>query len=519
MEKIFEDLPRGVPGRTLDEYKSPKACWKDIIEVSKHPSYQYSNDKLFIGQAKGQLLGIDDDRHAMLVSGSRGGKGRSVITPNLLEYKGSVLAIDPKGELANITARRRGKGGKAINGDYDIEGLGQRVVVLDPFHRTAPWLKEYQAAYNPLSILRLDSETLVEDAGLIGDAIVVSSNDKDPHWDDSARNFIEGVILHVATYDKYKDRRHLVTVWELLSKGAEYDGDDESLSDENINGMNILYAEMFDNVHELQQKGYEHISITIEGAAEDFFTKPDKERLSVLSTVRRHIKFLGYPMLKEVLTGHDFDLTDLKNEPNGMTIYLCLPAGRMGTCNRWLRLFINLALEAMEREERKAKPPVLLCLDEFPVLGHMKQIEDAAGQIAGFGVKLWPIVQDLTQLKALYKDRWETFMGNAGITQFFSNSDATTLEWISKRVGKTSIVVGSGNQVTKDQSTGGATGASWKLEVQDLLTADEAARYFRRNDEYARQLVIYADDEPLIIERVKYDKHPFFKNKFDPDTR
>ena len=61
----------------------------------------------------------------------------------------------------------------------------------------------------------------------------------------------------------------------------------------------------------------------------------------------------------------------------------------------------------------------------------MRQIEDAAGQIASYGVKLWPILQDLGQLKALYKERWETFMGNAGVLQFFGNNDLTTLEWIS----------------------------------------------------------------------------------------
>ena len=75
---------------------------------------------------------------------------------------------------------------------------------------------------------------------------------------------------------------------------------------------------------------------------------------------------------------------------------------------------------------------MLFLLDEFAVLGHMRQLEDAAGQIAGYGVKLWPIMQDLGQLKALYRERWETFMGNAGVLQFFGNNDLTTLEWISQ---------------------------------------------------------------------------------------
>jgi type IV secretion system protein VirD4 len=104
--------------------------------------------------------------------------------------------------------------------------------------------------------------------------------------------------------------------------------------------------------------------------------------------------------------------------------------------------------------------PVLFVLDEFASLGHMRQIEDAAGQIAGYGVKLWHVLQDLGQLKALYKERWETFMGNAGILQFFGNNDLTTLEWVSKRLGTTTLEQQSGSVVTPSAAARGAQGES-----------------------------------------------------------
>ena len=115
--------------------------------------------------------------------------------------------------------------------------------------------------------------------------------------------------------------------------------------------------------------------------------------------VRRHTKFLDYTAMRRVLAGHDFDLADLKRDRNGVSVYLCLPASRMGLCNRWLRIFINQLLDAMEREKTAPAAPVLVCLDEFPVLGHMRQLEDAAGQIASFGVKLWTVLQDWGQGK------------------------------------------------------------------------------------------------------------------------
>jgi type IV secretion system protein VirD4 len=494
---LLDDFPRGVTTRNLNEHRTPLAAWARPEDIAAAPALNYDPTKIFLGNIDGTAIGLADDRHMMTVAGSRAGKGVSAIVPNLIMYEGSVLAIDPKAELASITARRR------------ADGLGQRVRVLDPFNRAAPWVEPYKASYNPLSILKTDSPTLVEDAGLISDALVVAGG-RDPHWDDSARNFIEGLILHVATYSGHEGQRNLVTVRRLLMNGAHMEqGDQEA------DGMDGLHVQMQHNVELQREDGAAPIAEAIEAAAADFFDKPSTERGSVLSTARRHTKFLDFPSMQAVLSGHDFDLTDLKTARGGMSVYLCLPAARLATCSRWFRLFVNLALDAMEREAAKPKVPVLLCLDEFATLGHMRQIEAAAGQIAGFGVKLWPILQDLTQLKRDYKEGWETFLGNAGVIQFFGNNDTTTLEYISKRLGKTSIMVNRGAQTTHDQRAKGASGVSWATEVHDLITAEEAGRMFGRDDRLRRQLVIRAGRDPMVIERARYFEDPLFSGKYD----
>ncbi|MGE3335580.1 MAG: type IV secretory system conjugative DNA transfer family protein, partial [Rhodospirillaceae bacterium] len=183
---MLEDFPRGVTTRNLNEHRTPLAAWARPEDVAAAPALQYDPSKFFLGKIGDTAIGVADDRHIVTIAGSRSGKGVSAIVPNLIMYQGSVLAIDPKAELASITARRR------------AEGLNQRVFVLDPFNRSAPWVEPYKASYNPLSILKPDSPTLVEDAGLISDALVIPGG-RDPHWNDSARNFLEGLILHVAT--------------------------------------------------------------------------------------------------------------------------------------------------------------------------------------------------------------------------------------------------------------------------------------------------------------------------------
>jgi hypothetical protein len=79
------------------------------------------------------------------------------------------------------------------------------------------------------------------------------------------------------------------------------------------------------------------------------------------------------------------------------------------------------------------RAPILMMLEEFAVLGHMAITERAAAYCPGFGLKLWAVLQDLTQLHRYYQSGWETFLGNAGVLQCFANGDQTTLEYLQRR--------------------------------------------------------------------------------------
>ena len=505
---MLDDLPRGVPSRALHEHQTPAAAFADPKQIQAAHHLRYTTDKIFLGVIGGEmvedragerpgeryvtggtLIGLKTDQHVSLIAGSRGGKGISLVLPNLLGgYQGSVLVVDPKGELANLTATFRA-------------AIGQRVAVLDPFKITRRQIARFHATWNPLTLLKRQNPTLVEDAGLIADALIVAGGERDTHWDESARAWIEGLILHIATWPAYDGRRNLITVRRLLMRGTDFE-----LDGERFEGYDALRREMAAN---------DAAGGAVQDAAADFFERPKDEQGSVLSTARRHTRFLAYQLLQDVLTGDDLDLAELKTAAGGMTIYLCLPAERMSTCFRWLRLFVNLTLSAMERTPVRPEVPVLLLLDEFAQLGHFRQLEVAAGQIAGFGVKLFTVLQDLTQLKRLYKESWETFLGNSGAIIAFGNNDVTTLDWLSKRLGKTSLIVERKTQLTHDARQKGASGDAWSNEVHDLMTAEEISRFFGRDDHLARMLVIRPGKDPMILQRVHYDRHPAFEGRFD----
>ncbi len=511
-QDLFDGFPRGVfeageGARGLEQQSMPRAAFLSPAAIRRSRLLAYDPTKIFLGVVDGQAtraprsghvavqggqaIGFGDDTHAVTIAGNRSGKGRSSIVPTLLDYRGATLVIDVKGELATITARQRAEGGQAV-------------FVVDPFDIVQGPARQYRARFNPLSILRTGSPTLIEDAGLVADALVVPGNTQDPHWDESSRAFIEGVVLFVATDELFEGRRTLAQVRDLISGQAHA---------EDVTGMDVLAEQMRANN---AADGF--VRQAVIDAAEDFFAKPPDERGSVLSNTRRHLRFLAYPQIRDSLSGHEFDLASLKTGHGGQpaTIYLCLPAMRMATCNRWFRLFVNLALAEMERIAVKPPTPVLFCLDEFPVLGHMQALEQAAGQIAGLGVKLWVVVQDIGQLKALYKERWQTFLGNAGMVQLFGLNDLATLEWVSKRLGTTSLIVRNKSEVAdRDATASGRLGASWSLQVQPLMTVDEIARLFGRYDGQARQLVILSSFDPIVLQRVNYDSHELFRGRFD----
>ncbi|KAB1085061.1 type IV secretory system conjugative DNA transfer family protein [Neorhizobium galegae] len=502
VKDFADDIARGVTTKYPHQQTVPQAHWEPTAGILRSLSMAYDpanpGGKILVGALGDRLIGIDDNRHVMTVAGSRTGKSVGLIG-NLLFYRGSVLALDPKGELAAITAERR-------------VALGQKVCVLDPFNITPERIAPYRVNFNPVTLLDPKSDTIIEDAGLISDALVVAGSAKDPHWDESAQNFIEGLLLQIATDPQYEGRRDLISLRYLINTVLVPAPDDDDAF--------ALELAMLKNAARLQHSDrMADIGDAIEGAARDFYEKPASERASVLSTTRRHTKLLDFRSMANVLKGHDFNLSELKTAPQGMTVYLCLPANRMKRCNRWLRMFINLLLDAMEREKTKPALPVLACLDEFPVLGHMEQLETAAGQIASFGVKLWVILQDWGQGKALYKDRWETFAGNAGILQFFGNNDLMTTEYVSKRLGRTPVIVIREGEISAEQRAAGLTGRSESNEQYDLLTPDEVSRQFARSDRLKRQLVLWAGFHPLMLQRVEYFDEaspvwPAFAGKF-----
>lgn len=455
MSHQLEFPPRGsgIPGR--QEF-SPSGSWGHPWQLGD--SWTWKPGRVLLGEHEGRLIGRDDDRHLATLAGNRAGKTSTVLIPNLRRYPGSMIVLDPKGELARATAAQR-------------RSMGQRVFILDPFGETG----ERSASHNPISELGFGrAEQVAADAAQLADALIIANN-KDPHWTDSARNLIRGILLHLVATDP--NRARLRELRRLLS------------------GTPPQQAELF-----AAMANCEAFDGIVSYTGSTFLGKNERELASIMSTAQEQTAPLDDVI--QVTERSDFRLTDLRS--GKITIYVVLPGMRIGTHYRWLRLVIQQALAAMERAPvPRGQLPVWFVLEEFAALGHMRSIETAAGLMAGFGVKLWSVLQDLTQLKTHYPKSWETFLGNAGVIQAFGNADVTTTDYLASKLGSTQVIEWQDIRVTASAMGQGDTGRREHVRNARLLDPNEITLHFSR--ETGRQLVIVPGKPPIYMNRLRFE--------------
>jgi type IV secretion system protein VirD4 len=488
---IYKGLKRGNPNKKGAE--TGAECFADNENVKNE--CVYDGTQINFGVDGNQMLGAFTGQGMACIGGA--GSGKSLIVQgNLIHYQGSIAVIDPKLEHGELVAPWRD------------EGMGQDVFILSAGVKVKKRLEKYLASWNPLERLEIDSDTLLEDIGIIGDSCIITVINGEPFWTDSAQSFFEGVCAHVISCPLYADKKDLVTVFQLISKGKNI-----TIGKKKYKGMEGLIYEMLHSAEILNVRN-EELAEFIEASATQFWDRADKERASVLSTLRTQLKFLRYKSVRKVLRGQKgkkkiVDLADLKKKK--MSIFLSIPAGKLLLFNRLMRLFVNLTLEAVEREKQKPQVPVLLVAEEFPIMDRMRTFEVAAGFVRGFSCKLYLIAQNLGQIKAIYPESWETFLGN-NLVQFFGNNDLTTLKYIEERLGNTPV-----RTINRTISTSEAvTDETISQQLQPLITAQEAARFFGRDDPLKRQVVIWPSYDPIICQRTEWFRKdtPYYKKYF-----
>lgn len=409
------------------------------------------------------------DTHVFTFAPTRSGKGVSLVIPNLLMWQGSVLAIDLKAELYQVTSGWRSS------------ELGSLCFRFDP---TVPGTSRY----NPLCEVRLGVNE-VRDAQNVADVLVDPNGDKTrDHWDRTAHDLLTAVILHVLHSEPDKTLRGCA---ELLSRP----------------GVDV--ADTLARI--ISTHGTRSVISSISQAVLD---KSKDERSGVISTALSFLSLYRDPLIAANTEVSDFSISDLMNHDRPATLYLTLPPSDLSRTRPLIRLLLNQVCRRLTECELQfvdGRPvphyrhKLLLLMDELPALGRLAFFAESLAFIAGYGMRGFLVAQDLSQLQGAYGQQ-ESITSNAQYRIAFTPNRPQTADLLSQMAGVMTV-----HQLRRSHRAGGPLASASATVTPNesqrrLLTADEVMRL------PSSEALIFAPGLPPILG----SKHLYYQ---DPELR
>jgi type IV secretion system protein VirD4 len=339
----------------------------------------------------GSYLSNGDQAHSLVVAPTRAGKGVGVVIPTLLTFRGSVLALDVKGELFELTSRAR-------------RTQGQKIYKLAPFDPAGR-----SHAYNPLlDILAVPENRRFSEARRLAVNLIVAKGKGAEGFLDGARDlFVAGILACIE-----RGTPTIGDVYDLFSQpGEKY----------------ILFARLAQ-----ETKVPEARRIFDNIAASD--NKIITSYTSVLGD--GGLNLWADPLIRAATSRSDFSIYNLRRTRS--TVYICVSPNDLIVIAPLIRLFFQQVVSILQRSMpgKNERYEVLFLLDEFKHLGKMEAIETAITTIAGYNGRFMLIIQSLSSLTGAYGvPGKENFLSNSGIQVFMATADDETPNYLSKAVG------------------------------------------------------------------------------------
>ena len=456
-----------------------------------------------LGQASnGDRLYYNGDADIMVFARKGAGKGIGFVLPNLRDYEGSMVVLDPKGENTIVSAALR-------------RSKGHRVVVLDPFGKTTPHTGIPSDTYNPLSALTYaDPNDLGPGIEAMADAlIIVSPHEREPHFTMGGKKFLAFLMWFMVAHLPPEDR-NLITLYDLAHGGRE----------------------KFDRIATVMTEGRSkdpNVARVCRALGNWYQGRTEREFSYFESVSSNHLGWLGDFVWSSVLAGPPSPPLPLKTQK--ITLYLVLPFERVERYQRWLRLMVADCLATLYATHGAPKLPVFFLFDEAAAgLGKMDVLLNATAASRSFGARLCFVYQNFTQVSDLYGAAYETFIANAGVKLFFSVDDMKAAEFIARRCGqKTTPVPGVPQGVAEPLIRVEQIFQLPPDEIIGLITSAPPARFGRLNvwtdNRYAglapnathgepeeRIYTARTDYEPVDLSKIKAKRSPRLDDAYEP---
>jgi len=414
----------------------------------------------------GYYLTNGEQPHSLVVAPTRAGKGVGIVIPTLLTFNGSVLALDVKGELFELTSRaRKARGDKVF-----------KFAPFDPLGRSN--------SYNPvLDIVGMPPERQFSETRRLAVNLIEAKGKGAEGFIDGARDlFVAGILACIE-----RGTPTIGAVYDLFNQpGEKYK----------------LFAKL---AEESKNKEAQRIFDNMAGNDSKILTS----YTSVLGD--GGLNLWADPLIKAATTTSDFSVYDLRRDPTA--IFLCVSPNDLEVIAPLVRLFFQQIVSILQRSmpTKDEEFEVLFLLDEFKHLGKLEAIETAITTIAGYKGRFMFIIQSLSALTGAYEvSGKENFLSNTGVQVFMATADDETPTYISKSIGDYSY---------KAKSVSYTQGQIFDGNVQISEQGTQLLRpeQVRLIDE-SMQIVLIKGQPPLHLKKVKYYEDKILKRIFEGQT-
>ncbi|WP_379653617.1 type IV secretory system conjugative DNA transfer family protein [Pseudoxanthomonas sp. UC19_8] len=439
-------------------------------DLNKHKMLQPSNTGIIVGKFGGKLVRLPGQQFVILAAPTRSGKGVGIVIPNLLDYAESVVVLDIKQENFELTSGWR-------------RSQGHEVYLFNPFaedRRTHRW--------NPLTYVSRDPAFRVSDLMSIAAMLYPDGADEQKFWVSQARNAFMAFALFL--FENHDDE---VATGFPFSSGPPTLGRIYRLSSGDGTDLKAYLRGLASR---------KFLSDNARSAFSNLLSQADETFASIMGTLKEPLNAWINPVLDAATSGDDFLLTDLRKKK--MSIYVGIQPNKLAESRLIVNLFfsqiINLNTRELPQNNPELKYQCLLLMDEFTAIGKVDIIASAVSYMAGYNIRLLPIIQSMAQLDATYgKDVSRTIITNHALQIIYAPREQQDANDYSEMLGYTTFKrrnITRGREVTRSVSE----------ERRALMLPQELKAMGFDQEVFLYEGIAH----PVKCEKIKYYKERYF---------
>lgn len=448
------------------------ARWGNVKSVVKRYMDKDSCKNIILSQ--NMRLGLNAKKHrrnlnVLVVGGSGAGKTRFYAKPNLMQCNTSFIVADPKGEMLRSIAPL------LIENGYDIKVFN----LIEP---------ENSDGYNPFVYIRKDEDVIKLISNLIQNTTPKNAQQNDPFWEKSEIALDSALMLYLL-HEAPPEEQTFEMLMFLIENAATVEDEDES-------GYQSPVDILFQG---LEDEKPEHIAVR---QYKIFKQASGKTAKSILISAAVRLAAFNLPEIAKMTSYDNLDIGTLGERKRAI---FCVIPDNDNSFNYLVGMLYTQAFQALyfnadNNHGGELPIPVHIVMDEFANVALPDNFERILATMRSRRISVSIIIQNMAQLKALFKDSWENITGNCDTLLYLGGNEQSTHEYISKMLGKETIDTRT-RGITKGQH--GSSNTNYQNAGRELLTLDEVRLLDNSN-----ALIFIRGERPLIDKKFDILSHP-----------